>query len=236
MKIHRFKEINSTNTFLKELSQKEEYEVVIANTQNSGRGRRGNLWASEEGGAYFSFILKEKSDIDISQYTKLPLVVGYSLLRTFEKLERNLDFKFKWTNDIYVNDKKISGILVEKNKEDFIIGIGINLNNKMPEEIASKGCSLSDITKKEYNVEEIIFQVIDDFKKNINYYLNGNWADILKYLNSKNYLLDKCIRIDLRNGNQKNGIAKEIDESGEIIIEIEGKREKFSIGEIHISK
>lgn len=236
MKIHRFKEINSTNTFLKELPKKEEYEVVIATTQNSGRGRRGNLWTSEEGGAYFSFVLKEKSDIDISQYMKLPLVVGYSLLRTFEKLEENLDFKFKWTNDIYVNDKKISGILVEKNREDFIIGIGINLNNKITGEVAAKGCSLSDITKKEYNIEEVIFKVIEDFKENINYYLSGNWNEILDYLNRKNYLLNKAIKIDLRNGNQKSGVAKEIDNSGEMIIEIDGKREMFSIGEIHISK
>lgn len=236
MRIHRFKEINSTNTFLKELPEKDEYEVAIASTQNSGRGRRGNYWASEEGGAYFSFVLKEKTDVDISQYMKLPLVVGYSLLRTFEILEKDLDFKFKWTNDVYVNDKKISGILVEKNREDFIIGIGINLNNKITGEVASRGCSLSDITKKQYDIEEVIFKVIEDFKENINYYLSGNWNEILNYLNTKNYLLDKHIKIDLRNGNQKNGIAKEIDNSGEMIIEINGKREKFSIGEIHISK
>lgn len=236
MKIHRFEMIDSTNNFLKNLEEKEEFEVAIAKSQSSGRGRRGNNWSSEEGGAYFSFILKEKKDVAISEYVKLPLVVGYSLLRTFEEMEKDINFQFKWTNDIYANDKKISGILVEKKREDFIIGIGINLNNEIKGEAIGKGVSLKELTKKDYNIEKVIFQVIEDFKKNINYYLSGNWEEILDYLNSKNYLLNKDITIDFREGKQKNGVAKEIAKSGEIIIKIDDKDEKFSVGEIHISK
>lgn len=236
MKIHRFETIDSTNSFLKNLEGKEEYEIAIAKTQSSGRGRRGNNWSSEEGGAYFSFILKEREDVDISQYVKLPLVVGYSLLKTFEELEKEIKFQFKWTNDIYANDKKISGILVEKKNKDFIIGIGINLNNEIKGEALGKGLSLKSITEKDYIIEEVIFKVIEDFKKNINEYLSGNWWNILEYLNSKNYLYNKKIMIDLRDGKTKEGIAKEIDKSGEIIIEIDNKNETFSIGEIHISK
>ncbi len=86
------------------------------------------------------------------------------------------------------------------------------------------------------HIEDVVFKVIEDFKKNINEYLSGNWWDILKYLNSKNYLYDKKIMLDLRDGKTKEGIAKEIDENGEIIIEIDNRRETFSIGEIHISK
>lgn len=236
MKIHRFETIDSTNSFLKNLKEKEEYEVAIAKTQSSGRGRRGNNWSSEEGGAYFSFVLKERKDVDINEYAKLPLVVGYSLLKTFESLEKEIKFQFKWTNDVYANDKKISGILVEKKNEDFIIGIGINLNNKIKGEAIGKGLSLKTITGKNYDIENVIFKVIEDFKKNINEYLSGNWNEILDYLNSKNYLYNKRIMIDFREGNHKEGIAKEIDKSGEIIIEIDGKKETFSIGEIHIYK
>ena len=208
MKIHRFETIDSTNNFLKNLEEKEEFEVAIAKSQSSGRGRRGNNWSSEEGGAYFSFILKERKDVAISEYVKLPLVVGYSLLRTFEEMEKDIKFQFKWTNDVYANDKKISGILVEKKREDFIIGIGINLNNEIKGEAIGKGISLKELTKKDYDIEKVIFQVIEDFKKNINYYLNGNWEEILNYLNSKNYLLDKNIIIDFREGNQKMELLK----------------------------
>ena len=236
MKIHRFEEIDSTNSFLKNLNEKEEYQVAIAKTQTSGRGRRGNNWSSEEGGGYFSFVLKEKPGVNLEEYTKLPLVVGYSLLKTFENLENDLEFKFKWTNDIYINEKKISGILIEKRNEDFIIGIGINLNNEINNEVEKKAISLHNITGKYYDIEEIIFKIIEDFKNNIDYYFNGNWAEILEYLNKKNYLLNKEIAISLRDGTDKIGIAKEIHESGEMIIEIDQKRESFSVGEIHIKK
>ncbi|MFA6708127.1 MAG: biotin--[acetyl-CoA-carboxylase] ligase [Fusobacterium sp.] len=232
MKIYRFKELDSTNTFLKNLEIKNNYDVAIADKQTLGRGRSGNKWSSEIGGAYFSFLLKENPNISKEEYSRLPLVVGYSLLKTFEKLE-GLDFKFKWTNDIYVLDKKLSGILVEKREDFYIIGIGINLNNSITEEFREKGISLKEITNKDYNKEELIFNVIEDFKNNLNYYFSGSWYEILNYLNSKNYLFGKNIIIDLRN-KKEEGIGQSISKKGEFFVEIKGEIRSFSIGEIHI--
>lgn len=234
MKIYRFKELDSTNTFLKSIDKKDNYDVAIAEKQTSGRGRRGNKWSSEIGGAYFSFLLKEDSKVSIEEYLRLPLVVGYSLLKTFEKIE-NLDFKFKWTNDIYIFDKKLSGILVEKREGFYIIGIGINLNNDIAEDFKQKGISLKQITNKKYDKEEFIFKVIEDFKNNLNYYLSGNWNEILDYLNSKNYLLGKKIIIDLRSKTEE-GIGQNILKTGELLVEVKGEKRSFSIGEIHIKK
>lgn len=121
MRVFEFEAINSTNIFLKELENKKNYDLVISETQILGKGRRGNNWDSKRGGAYFSFILKEDKNISTDEYLKLPLVIGYSLLRTFEKIEPNLDFMFKWTNDIFINNRKLSGILVEKVEDNFII-------------------------------------------------------------------------------------------------------------------
>ena len=95
MRIFKFKEIDSTNKFLKEMKEKEEYDTAIAETQVMGRGRRGNKWSSEKGGAYFSFLLKEDKNIAFEEYEKLPLVIGYSLLKTFESIEPELNFMFK---------------------------------------------------------------------------------------------------------------------------------------------
>lgn len=234
MKIYKFKEIDSTNTFLKNLEKKRDYDLVIAERQILGRGRRGNKWSSEKGGAYFSFLLEEKENISPKDYVRLPLLVGYSLLKTLEKLE-NLEFKFKWTNDIYVKDKKLSGILVEKKEKYFIIGVGINLNNEIEKGIVDKGISLKSITNKTYEKEKLIFMIIEDFKENFNFYLNGNWEKILKYLNLKNYLKGKKITIDLRNRIEE-GIGKDILETGELLVRVGDENRVFSIGEIHIKK
>ena len=236
VRIFRFKEIDSTNKFLKEIKEKNDFDIAIAEVQTSGKGRRGNKWCSEKGGAYFSFLLKEDRNIAFEEYTKLPLVTGYSLMKTLEKIEPFLNFKFKWTNDIYENDKKISGILVEKIGDYFIIGIGINLNNEIKGEARNTAISIGKITLKEYNIEEIIIAAVENFKKDLAFYFNGNWEKMLDELNAKNYLYGKNIEISFENGNIEEGIALNIHKSGQLMVKT-GDREKFfNIGEIHISK
>ena len=236
MRIFKFKEIDSTNKFLKEMKEKEDYDTAIADTQVMGRGRRGNKWSSEKGGAYFSFLLKEDKNIAFEEYTKLPLVIGYSLLKTFESIEPELNFMFKWTNDIYIFNKKISGILVEKLEDYFVIGIGINLNNEIKGEIKSTAVSMTEITFKEYKIEEIIISVIKNFKKNLAFYFNGNWNKILFELNQKNYLFGKDLCIEYGSGKKENGKGLNIHRSGQLEVEISGEKKLFNVGEIHIVK
>ena len=236
MRIFRFKEIDSTNKFLKEMKNKEDYDLAIAETQTLGRGRRGNKWSSEKGGAYFSFLLKEDKNIALEEYIKLPLVIGYSLLKTFQKLEPEINFMFKWTNDIYVFDKKISGILVEKVEDYFIIGIGINVNNEIKGEAENKAISMEKLTNKKYNIEEIIISVIENFKKDLAFYLSGNWNDILIELNEKNYLLGKEISVDFGNGKSERGKGMNIYKNGQLSVLIDKKEKLFNVGEIHIEK
>lgn len=236
MRIFKFKEIDSTNKFLKEMKNKEDYDLAIAETQTLGRGRRGNKWSSEKGGAYFSFLLKEDKNIALEEYIKLPLVIGYSLLKTFQKLEPEINFMFKWTNDIYVFDKKISGILVEKVEDYFIIGIGINVNNEIKGEAENKAISMEKLTNKKYNVEEIIISVIENFKKDLAFYFSGNWNDILIKLNEKNYLLGKEISVDFGNGKSEKGKGMNIYKNGQLSVLIDKKEKLFNVGEIHIEK
>ena len=236
MRIFRFKEIDSTNKFLKEMKNKKDYDLAIAETQTLGRGRRGNKWSSEKGGAYFSFLLKEDKNIALEEYIKLPLVIGYSLLKTFQKLEPEINFMFKWTNDIYVFDKKISGILVEKVEDYFIIGIGINVNNEIKGEAENKAISMEKLTNKKYNIEEIIISVIENFKKDLAFYLSGNWNDILIELNEKNYLLGKEICVDFGNGKSEKGKGMNIYKNGQLSVLIDKKEKLFNVGEIHIEK
>lgn len=236
MRIFRFDELDSTNIFLKNLKDKENYDTAIAKVQTLGRGRRGNKWSSEPGGAYFSFLLKEDKNIAVEEYVKLPLVAGYSLLKSFEELVPDFEFKFKWTNDIYVNDKKISGILVEKITDYFVIGIGINVNNEIKGEAETTAVSIKKLTLKEYDTEKIIISIIEKFKEVLKYYFNGNWDIMLEELNSKNYLYDRKINIVFSDCMSKEGVAKNIHKSGQLVVFVDGKEELFNVGEIHISK
>lgn len=234
MRVYNFEEIDSTNKFLKEKEDLEDRDLVITKTQTAGRGRRGNKWITTEGSAIFSFALRHDFDIEDKEYMKLPLLVGYSLLKTLKKVE-DLDYKFKWTNDLYLEEKKISGILVEKIGNFYIIGIGLNVNNENLNLEISKGLSLKEKTGKNYDINCIINLVIEDFYKNFKDFKDGNWSNILKEINKFNYLFGR--RIDIVGiEKEEKGIAGDILEDGTLEVFVGSDIRKYNIGEIHISK
>lgn len=234
MRIYRFDEIDSTNRFLREKEDVLEQDLAIAKIQTAGRGRRGNKWSSKEGAALFSFVLKHDNDIKENEYMKLPLLVGYSLLYSLKKIE-DFDYKFKWTNDLFLDEKKISGILVEKIKNNYIIGIGLNLNNLNLEEAKNIGISLKEKTGKNYDSEEVIQIIVKDFFYNFKEFKNGKWNDILKKINEVNYLFGRRIDV-VSSEKEESGIAGDISEDGTLEVFIGSEIRKYNVGSIHISK
>lgn len=234
MRIFRFSEIDSTSDFLKRKDDKKNYDLAIAEIQTCGRGRRGNNWVSQKGMALFSFLLKVEEDVSIEEYSKLPLVTGIAVLNGLKRIE-NLDFKFKWTNDIYLDDKKICGILVEKIQDFFVIGIGININNSLEGAVADIATALTISTGKKYIVEDTIFTVLDEFKKQYKRFLEGEWNFILEEINNRNYLKNREITLVGSNW-QTKGIAGDIVKDGRLEIITEKEKKFANIGEIHIKR
>ncbi|MDU1910521.1 biotin--[acetyl-CoA-carboxylase] ligase [Fusobacterium sp.] len=234
MRIFRFESIDSTNDYLKNKKDIQEFDLVIAEIQTKGRGRRGNNWFSNKGMALFSFSLKVDKDISAEEYFKLPLVIGISVLRGIKRIEE-LDLKFKWTNDVYLDDKKLSGILVEKIDNFFIIGIGINVNNKEMGIVNEVAISLKNKTGRNYIVDDIIFAVIDEFKKYYKKFCDGEWKYILDEINNKNYLKNKIVNI-ARTNEIVTGKVNEIAQDGRLEVEISGEKRFFDIGEVHIKR
>ena len=199
MKIYSYETLDSTNEFMKNnISKFEEYDAVTAETQTLGKARRGNTWVSQKGMALFTFFVKkdENSSIDDSEYLKLPLIAGLSVIKGLRKIE-NLDYMFKWTNDVYLYGKKITGILVERVENNFFVGIGININNSLPAELSETAASISEITGKHYDIKEIITSVIEEFKILFEAFLNGKWEEILLEINELSYLKEKKVHLKI---------------------------------------
>ncbi len=232
MRIFHFDELGSTSDYLKEKKDKKEWDLVIADVQTSGRGRRGNLWVSPAGAGLFSFVLKEDPNLSMEEYSKLPLVAGMALLQGLKAVVE-LDYKFKWTNDIYLLDKKLSGILVEKVGDFFIVGIGININNSNFLGESKNGISLKSVTGDKYEVENTIKIIMNSFKKYWNRYLRGEWNEILREINQKNYLLNRKIEVEFL-GKKTSGIGRKILKDGKLEVETADGIKEFMVGEIHI--
>ena len=154
------------------------FDIVIAETQTEGKARRENVWFSDKGMALFTFLVKKEGDFDDTEYLKLPLIAGLSVIKGLNRLEK-LGYMFKWTNDIYLDGKKLCGILSERSGDNFYIGIGININNHLPENLKNIAVSLSEKTGKQYNITETALFIVEEFKTLYADFINGLWNEIL---------------------------------------------------------
>jgi len=237
-KIYVFDELNSTNDYAKELAIKGEDEgtIVISRIQLTGRGRFDRIWESPEGGVYLSLILRPKVPPEKSML--LSLMTAIVVSKTISGY--NLTPDIKWPNDIRINKKKIAGILIEsetcKNKIDYIvIGIGINLNNKI-KDLSGKIRKLSTSILKENGSPidycDFLSNLLNNFNKYNKLFTDEKYNQILKEWKSQSDTIGKKIIINL-NSNPIKGTVIDINESGFLNIMLEnGKNIVLKSGEI----
>lgn len=135
-RIIQLEEIDSTNTYLQSIANKHDSHeglVVVAKSQTVGKGQRGNLWQTEQGkNLTFSLLLKPNIKIDEQFLLSQLVALGIAdLLKTLT----SLSVQIKWPNDIFLNGKKVAGILIENTLTsqligNCIVGIGLNVNQE----------------------------------------------------------------------------------------------------------
>lgn len=146
--IHHYETIGSTNDQLKAMSGALEFSCVTASEQTAGRGRRARLWHSAPGdGLYLSVLLRP--EIEASKIPLLSLLAAVAVAEAIQPfLISNSQLDIKWPNDVLLNKRKISGILIESTSiahevPRFIVGIGVNLNQpSFPPELSEIATSL----------------------------------------------------------------------------------------------
>lgn len=230
-----FSTLPSTNTYLKENYRNlPNYTVAIAKHQTAGRGRMDRIWVDGDD-LLLSVLIKDS--LEPNKIPQLALVAAAAVWKT---LAPYLAVEIKWPNDIVYRDRKISGILIESviistTLAALIIGIGINVNTKkFPEELFQKATSLTLVTKEEYDQKKLK----DDLLYNLDYYYqdfltSGN--EYLKICRENSLLLGKEVVIDdFRN--PKSALVLDILESGNILLEVEGKKREYSSGEISLKE
>jgi len=159
------KETHSTNDLLREMLRKEnlpEGSVVYTDFQTAGKGQTGNSWESEKAkNLMFSTVFYPRQ-LPMDQLFLISQLVSVAMKRVLDRYTEGISVK--WPNDIYWNDKKIAGILIENslqgNKVKSVVGIGLNVNQRIFRSAAPNPVSLQQITGKSLNRKQLLQQII----------------------------------------------------------------------------
>ena len=179
-------ETDSTNNYLTQLCNEQqsavrEFTTVIAERQTAGKGQRGNSWESEDcRNITFSFVLYP-TFIEARRQFILSQIVSLSIKEELDEWTKGISIK--WPNDIYWKDKKICGMLIEndlmgRNISQSISGIGINVNQEVFHSTAPNPISLRQITGKQYDIFEILKNIMLRIQSSYELLRNGDTEPI----------------------------------------------------------
>lgn len=236
-----YDELSSSNTEAKHLALNgaSEFTTVIAKSQTHGKGRLGRSFISNsENGLYMSIILKPNTSpgecVDITALTAVAVM---------EAINESTDVKssIKWVNDVYINDKKACGILVESTCENgrvtnAIVGVGVNITppkNGFAPEIKDIATSIFEDNPPPSYKEILCAGIIN---KIVYYYQNMKEKSHMSAYRSNSNIINE--EVDIYVGNEiVKGTAIDINDKAEIVVKTEnGDIRVFNSGEARVRK
>lgn len=233
-RVYFFDELHSTNDEAKRrASSGERNFAVIADRQSGGRGRLGRGFSSEEGGLYMSVALG--AGLCAKAASLLTPYAAVCLSRAIEALAP-VKAGIKWVNDIFINGKKSAGILSEsvvseEGKLSFaVVGIGVNLKNRLPENLSEIAVTLEEAVGAAPDREALAFEILSRLK-NADFALEP--ADFMQEYRSRSVIIGKSVTVNA-DGESYEAFVEGIDDSGALAVIADGKRKLLAAGEVNL--
>ncbi|TXB65471.1 biotin--[acetyl-CoA-carboxylase] ligase [Vicingus serpentipes] len=237
-RIIKLDEVASTNSYAHNLAVETnliEGLVVLAKNQTEGKGQRGNIWQVESG-KNLTFSLVLKPNLAVSEQFMLSKVVALGIADFLASL--NLEqVNIKWPNDIWVNNKKIAGILIENTLKSnkistSIVGVGLNVNQQVFNSNLN-ATSLQNELSINFDIEILLNDLLICLEKR---YLMLRALQYQKintdYLNN---LLGYNTELNYKIGeNHCKGIIRGVNPLGLLQLEIEGQLNEFDLKEVSL--
>ena len=213
--IKYFYSIPSTMDYAKKIADKYNRTIIFSEIQTRGRGRAGRIWLSPPGGIWTTITWSIEN---MHMLNILSLAIGVSVIKALSNVLM-LSFKLKWPNDVMFSAKKIGGILIEnifrERKVLSIIGIGLNVNNKMKFSGLSGVTSISEVlgfnVPRDVLLKAIALEVVNTLRR-------GNRREIINSWKKANITLGRKIIIKLSRGGIVEGKALDISNTGGLLI------------------
>ena len=238
--IRFFEETVSTNEEIKRIAESGggEFTVAVARRQTGGKGRLGRTFYSPEGGLYFSLLLRPKFGAETT--LKITTAAAVAMRRAIEKVSGR-QAKIKWVNDIYVDNKKVCGILTEGtfDAENMglkyaVLGVGVNVAAPVcgfSPEISDKAASLFESGR----VPSLVYcALLDEFLKAFKeFYFDIDRMPHIEEYRRYSYLDGKTVTYK-KDGKTHTAEVTGIGDNAQLLVKEKGKTVCLSSGEVEI--
>lgn len=236
---YNFNDVDSTNdsaNLLLKQNKAENGDVIIAGFQNNGKGQAGNGWFAERNKSVLLSLICKDINIEISLLPVVNMLVSLALTDTISTYLKVAKIQIKWPNDIFVNDKKISGILIESNIggdliKNLIIGIGLNVNESKFPNFLPNACSFYTISNKTFDIEEITGVLLGNLNRRLADLKSADKQKIKKEYETKLYGKD-MVQLFRSKSETFSGKIKGVNLGGQLEIEKNNNIEIFNNKEI----
>lgn len=234
-RVEYYKTLDSTNNVAKRIIAEGEDDVllVVGEEQTAGRGRQGKSFYSPGGtGIYMSLVVHPM--IELQNAVTATTAAAVAVCRAIESLTDKKPM-IKWVNDVYLNGKKICGILTEavtdfetQTVSSIIIGIGINLTTKdFPCDVQNASCLNADVKRAE---------LIGAVANELNRIVNSGYGEFMEYYRAHSLVVGEDI-VFIKNGVSTSARAVGIDDFGGLEVELaDGTHYTLRSGEITVRK
>ncbi len=223
----------STQDAARELAERgvAEGAVVVAEVQEAGRGRLGRSWHSAAGGIYATVVLRPPP----RALRALSLAASVAVARVLGLL--GLDAKVKWPNDVQVSGRKVCGVLVEAAAEPggavyALVGIGLNVNNELPPELAGAAATLRGLLGKPVPRLPLFLKLLEELGDVYARVREGRWSEVLREWRGRSSTLGRIVRVETPEG-AFTGLAVDVSEDGALLVRLEsGELREFHAGDV----
>ncbi len=229
----------STNDFLRneaENGQLPEGYVIAANSQTSGRGQRGAVWESEPGANITMSLLLRPCCIGADHMFLVSKVVALGICEFLEQYGK--PFSIKWPNDIYFEDKKICGVLIENqlmgsNILYSIVGIGLNVNQKKFFGDAPNPISMCHVYNRAFDRQEVLNGLLSAIDKWYQVLAGGNYGIVDNAYLGKLYHSKGTYTFRTPGGDSFSGNVELVEPNGRLTIRTtDGRALRFWFKEV----
>jgi BirA family transcriptional regulator, biotin operon repressor / biotin---[acetyl-CoA-carboxylase] ligase len=206
----------------------------FAHEQTAGKGQRGKVWTAERDSSIITSIVIDPSPLTLVNQFHLSACVAVSACECLEKYTGD-EVRVKWPNDVYWQDRKAGGILIENVIGDqtwgwAVIGIGINVNQERFSQGLTNPVSIKQITGKSFDPLSIAKELYSILNKNWNELSSNGFNKIYSSYQQRLYKKDQQVRFK-KDNRSFQGIVKNVSPSGLLVVQ-HAIEEEFRMGEL----